>query len=305
MPSSAIARPIAAVAACLASALACFGALAAEDGVGVYLLGIRGPFAGIVPAPGLYLQNDVYLYSGSASASKDLPFNGNLVAGVSAKMFVDAPTLLLSTPVQIAGGNLAFSATLPIGGPDISAALALAGPLGRVISRNLHDSIATVGDPYVSSLIAWHAGTLHWNAGVSVNVPIGDYHDGALANIAFHCWAADLFAAMTWFDPKTGFDLSGAVGITFNGENPVTHYRTGDEFHAEFAASQNLPNGLSFGLVGYFYDQITGASGSGAVMGPFKGRVAALGGMVGYMFKADGRDISTRVRVYREFDVQN
>ena len=41
------------------------------------------------------------------------------------------------------------------------------------------------------------------------------------------------------------------------------------------------------------------------MLGPFKGRVAALGGMVGYMFKADGRDISTRVRVYREFDVQN
>jgi hypothetical protein len=32
---------------------------AAENGVGVYPLGLRGPLAGIVPAPGVYFQNDL------------------------------------------------------------------------------------------------------------------------------------------------------------------------------------------------------------------------------------------------------
>ncbi|WP_431311105.1 transporter [Methylobacterium nigriterrae] len=38
---------------------------------------------------------------------------------------------------------------------------------------------------------------------------------------------------------------------------------------------------LTVGLVGYFYDQLTGDSGSGDRIGPFKGRVTALGGSVG------------------------
>jgi hypothetical protein len=51
--------------------------------------------------------------------------------------------------------------------------------------------------PFLLSSIGWHAGNLHWTGGVGVNVPVGDYREGALANIAFHRWAADLFGAAT------------------------------------------------------------------------------------------------------------
>jgi hypothetical protein len=67
---------------------------AAENGAGVYPLGLRGPFAGIVPAPGVYFQNDFFFYQGDASASRPLPLNGNLVADVHASMPVDIPTIL-------------------------------------------------------------------------------------------------------------------------------------------------------------------------------------------------------------------
>ena len=59
------------------------------------------------------------------------------------------------------------------------------------------------------------------------------------------------------------------------------------------------------GLVGYFYDQLTGDSGSGDKIGPFKGRVVSLGGQVGYTFHVGEIPVSTNVRVYREFDVRN
>jgi len=36
------------------------------------------------------------------------------------------------------------------------------------------------------------------------------------------------------------------------------------------------------GLIGYYYQQITGDSGLGAKLGPFKGRVVALGGTMAY-----------------------
>jgi hypothetical protein len=280
--------------------------LAAENGVGVYPLGLRGPLAGIVPAPGVYFQNDFFFYDGDAGASRPLPLNGNLVADVHAKMPVDIPTLLWSTPIPIAGGNLAFSGSLPIGGPSIDAGLGLTSPfLNSEYVRNAHDAITTVGDPFLVSSIGWHAGDLHWTGGVGLNVPIGDYREGALSNIAFHRWATDVFGAATWLNPKTGIDLSAAVGVTFNGKNSATDYNTGTEFHLEYAATQNLPNGFSFGLVGYYYDQISGDSGTGAKLGAFEGRVTALGGSLGYMFKVDGRDVITRLKIYREFDVTN
>ncbi|WP_186813076.1 transporter, partial [Methylorubrum extorquens] len=62
---------------------------------------------------------------------------------------------------------------------------------------------------------------------------------------------------------------------------------------------------LTVGFVGYFYDQLTGDTGPGDRVGPFKGRVTALGGSIGYTFKLGEIPISTSVRVLREFDTRN
>jgi|SRR5712671_2801984 len=136
---------------------------AAENGVGVYLLGFRGPMAGAVPPPGFYFQNDVYYYNGLAGGSRELPFNGLLLADIKVKMVVDVAIMLWSMPIQIAGGNLAFSATLPFGGPSVDAGAVLSVG-NQVISKNLHSSITTFGDPFVSGFVAWHASNFHWNA---------------------------------------------------------------------------------------------------------------------------------------------
>lgn len=99
--------------------------------------------------------------------------------------------------------------------------------------------------------------------------------------------------------------MSAAVGVTFNGENPTTDYRTGTEFHFEGAVSQYLTKDFSVGVIGYYYQQITGDSGAGAVLGPFKGRVAALGGTVSYAFNVNQMPVTARVKLVREFDAMN
>jgi len=63
----------------------------------------------------------------------------------------------------------------------------------------------------------------------------------------------------------SGIDISGAIGVTFNAENPATNYRTGDELHIEWAVSKTFTPKFSAGLTGYYYDQISGDSG--AVLG--------------------------------------
>ncbi len=281
------------------------GATAAENATGIYALGYRGPLAGVTPPPGLYFQNDVYLYSGKTSASREFEFNGNIVANVRGSAQVDFPTLLYVTPIQIAGGSFALSFSEPFGHQDVNAGAVLTGPLGKSMGTSISDQTFTAGDPVVSSFIGWHAGNFHWQLGELLNIPVGDYHEGALANIAFHRFAADSFATFTWLDPKIGLDLSAAVGVTVNGENPTTLYRTGDEFHLEWAATYSFSKQLSAGPAGYFYDQFTGDSGQGAILGPLEGRVTAVGGTVSYAFDLNKIPVVARLKAFREFDVSN
>lgn len=110
---------------------------------------------------------------------------------------------------------------------------------------------------------------------------------------------------MTWFDPKVGLDISVAAGVTFNGENDATQYKTGNEFHVEWAAEQHLSKQVSIGFVGYYYEQITGDSGEGAVLGPFEGRVLALGGTAAFTFELDKTPVAVRLKAFKELDVEN
>ncbi len=169
----------------------------------------------------------------------------------------------------------------------------------------MSQSRTSFGDPQAGAVLGWNSGNFHWNTGFLVNVPIGDYENGALDNLAFNHWSFDINGAATWLDPTIGFELSAAMGITFNEKNSATDYKTGDEFHLEFAALQHFSQTFSAGLVGYHYQQVSGDSGSGAVLGAFKGRVTALGPHVAFTFPVDGTPVSVNGRVLVEFDTKN
>ena len=258
-------------------------------------------------AAGRLSQNTVYWYQGSNGANRPFPVvGGRTVADVKATVWLDLPAVTFVTPLEILGGHLGFNALIPLGGPSVDAKAAVASPLlPQSPSRALHDSASTYGDPAISMFLGWHQGNFHWTAGVTGFFPVGDYQEGALANVANHRGAADFNGAFTWLDPAIGLDVSLAAGVTTNLENTATHYRTGNELHVEGAITQNFSPQFSLGLVGYYYDQLSGDSGAGATLGAFKGRVAALGGSVGYNFKLGDLPVSTRVKVYREFDVRN
>lgn len=273
----------------------------AESGVGFYLLGSKGPFAAVLPGPGVYFQNDVYFYSGSAGASRDLPVGGRIIGNVDATAYIDLATGLWVVPTSVLGGSLALQATVPWGGQSVDASLDAGGILGASVS----DTVFMIGDPVVGASLGWHNGNWHWTTGFLVNVPVGDYQKGEIANVAFNRWGLDINGGVTWFDPKSGWEVSGVAGFTFNGENPATNYTTGTEFHFEGALTKTFSPQFSAGLVGYYYDQITADSGSGARLGDFEGRVAALGGTAGYNFQLGQTPVSTRVKVYREFAAEN
>ena len=48
-------------------------------------------------------------------------------------------------------------------------------------------------------------------------------------------------------------------------------------------------------MIASHYQQVTGDSGAGATIGPYKGRVTAVGGTVGYTFEVGQIPVSTQV----------
>jgi hypothetical protein len=66
-----------------------------------------------------------------------------------------------------------------------------------------------------------------------------------------------------------------------------------------------LTKQLSVGVIGSHYQQITGDSGEGATLGPYKGRVTAVGGTIGIDFEVGQIPVSTRAKLLREVEVEN
>lgn len=300
MRRNSIAFAVAAIAAVMPPALS----NAAEGGVGFYLLGSKGPAAAVTPPPGIYFQNDLYFFTGDVGAGAQLPTGGKLAVGVDGSAIIELPTLIWVLPEDIAGGHLGLTVSLPIGWKKTSADLTVAGPLGGSGGASVRDEVFTVGDPVVGGFLGWQSGNFHWQVGTMINVPIGDYQKGEISNIAFNHWGADVFAGATWLDPETGLDLSGVVGVTFNAENPATDYRTGNEFHFEWAAVKHFTPQFDAGLIGYYYDQLSGDSGDGANR-PFKGRAASIGATIGWNFKVGETPVSARLKYFHEFGVKN
>jgi hypothetical protein len=280
------------------------GVQAAEGAVGFYLLGSKGSMAGYLPPPGTYIQTTNYFYTGDTDSTLEVA--GLIISGgVDADAYYSLPTAIWVAPEKVLGGNIAFSAIAPIGWKDVSAGVTLTGPLGGVLSTNLEDEETKFGDPVVGAMLGWHQGNWHWNVGSLLNIPVGFWERGNLANIGFNRWAIDTTGAVTWLDPKIGLEFSAAAGFTYNFENSDTDYKTGTEFHFEFAAIQNFSKAFAIGLVGYYYDQISGDSGSGARLGGFEGRVLALGPAVNLNFALGKIPVSTNLKYFHEFEVEN
>ncbi|GAA0648452.1 SphA family protein [Brevundimonas lenta] len=279
-------------------------ARASEGGASLYLLGSGGPGTAIMPpVQGVFFANTLYHYEGSAEAERNFLVGGNLVAGLDADITANFASVLWVPSTDFLGGALGFGAIIPAGEPDVTVSAVITGPLGNSVGVSRNDSAFVVGDPVLMAMWGTSEGNTHFQVSGLLNIPAGDYREGELANLAFHRWAADLSFATTWRDK--GWDVTGKVGVTFNGENDVTDYDTGTEFHAEASVEKIFSPAWSAGVQAYRFQQLTGDSGSGARLGPFKGEVTGLGVTVAHNFEMAGRPATLRLHAATEFDAVN
>ena len=282
-------------------------ALAAEGGKSLYLLGKRGPLAAFLPKPGWYLTDDVYFYD--AHSDDFLPIADRVVQDVDATATLNIVQLSWITDLDVVGGRLAISAVLPFGQVEVRGGGSVLLPDGTEVGRNLKDSVTGFGDPVIGASLGWKKRDgdrfRAWSVYSSVFVPVGDYEVGRLANLGGNRWALDVGGAWTMANFKGGREGSAVLGFTFNDQNDDTGYTSGTDMHLELAVKQHLPKGWSLGVVGYWYEQLTGDSGGAPFLGDFEGRVFGLGPELSYQATLGGVPVGLDLRWYHEFGAEN
>jgi hypothetical protein len=271
-------------AACLAASwLVAQPSKAVEYGVGEYFLGLTIPMSGYLPPPGAYFADTFYLYQGNRPALA-VDFATNIAqAGY-----------YLNT--DLFGATLGFVATIPFFGDTNSVP---AGPFRQT------EAIASIADTDYSAVIGWHSGDNNWCFVLTGFAPTGNYDPNRFVQTGLNRPALDIKGAYTFLSQQTNTEVSGALGMTFNALNTVTDYQSGTELHFEWALNQHFPIGLAAGVGGYFYQQLTNDYGSGDTVGSFKGRVAAVGPLLSYAFKAGEQEVDISGRWFHEFAVEN
>ena len=277
-------------------------AAADEGGVSFWLPGQYGSFAAAPSKPGWSFESTVYYASAAASAGASFARGGGLVGDIKSPIGFGlfTPTYTFADPVW--GGQAAVGMTALVGKNASSASATLTGPGGTALSATRSDDVVGFGDLYPTASVKWNKDVHNFMIYVTSGIPVGAYQSSRLSNLGIGHWAVDSGAGYTYMDEKAGFELSAVVGLTYNFINPYTQYQSGIDSHLDWAISPYLTDKLHIGAVGYFYNQLTGDSGSGARLGEFKSRVAAIGPQIGFFFPLGDRQGYINLRAYYEFD---
>jgi hypothetical protein len=269
---------------------------AAEYALTTYPLGSLAFDAGVTPPPGVYVTDAVSLLTTKIGGAFD--FGGRAFnAGVRADFVGNEVNVLYVPQTKVLNGYLGLSATVPSYYVIYDAKLS-----GALASASAHTEGGGLGDTSFQLQLGWDSEAFSHTFHILGITPTGRYATGFYPITGFNRPSLDLGWAFTWFDKSTKLQFNGAIGFMASLENDATHYQTGDEFHAEWAVGYKFDNGLILGVAGYDYRQISGDSGSGALLGPFKGAIDAIGPGISYTTKMGDTPVTISVRDYQQID---
>jgi len=138
------------------------------------------------------------------------------------------------------------------------------------------------------------------------DIPVGDYQESRLVNLGLGHGAIDGGGGYTYLNPSNNLEFSAVAGLTYNLYNWHSQYQNGLDAHLDTGASYFLTKQLNVGLVGYYFQQITGDRGAGANLGANISRVAGVGPQLNYFFPVGDKIAGVAsVKAYKEFAAQN
>lgn len=216
------------------------------------------------------------------------------------------PGYTFATPIW--GGRLGLNLFIPVGTARteidqlVTGAL---GPIGFAGQSSISDRLTSFGDPAPQISLKWNQGVNNFMLYSRGGIPIGDYNPDRIVNLGDGHAAWDNGFGYTYFNETTGLTFSAITGLTYNFTNPQTDYQNGIDWHTDLEASRFLSKQFFVGVVGYYFNQLTGDTGSGATLGSYQSRIAAIGPEVGVLFPVGEMQGSVNLRGYWEFAAQN
>jgi hypothetical protein len=287
------------VAMSLAMSLCCIFASASEYGISTYRPGLMDLYSGMVPPPGNGVVKDLFLYQDAHEGA--VTEDGRIEVDTHTVTYTDAVFAAYVTRVPVLGSYWAFGTIQML---RIASQSADAGLHGRPL-HNQSTTIGGLGDGiFIPGMLNWNLGQFHLTTAFCFYAPTGEYDPARIISIGLNRWAFEPDVGLTWMD-RSGLEASLFVGYTINTTNQATHYRSGDEFHADFALAKHFADGFLFGMAGYAFQQTTADNGSGATLGPYKGRVIGLGPLVGRTVTIGEIPINLTFKYNFEFAEQN
>jgi hypothetical protein len=275
-------------------------ALAAEGASSNYLPGAYGNFGvALAPAPGVYFQNDLFYYNADAQRAV---LSGLVDVTLDTQIYVDLVTAVWVPDYRIFGAQFAAGVFVPFINAELSGSVTV--PIVGTVSRS--GSRFDVGDiAFMPASLFWAINeSLHVNLYEAITTPTGPYTTSRVLNIGRNYFSFDTVMAITWFNQSSGTEISATPGIMINTENTATNYRTGTEFHMDWMVNQFFSPTFALGVHGYVYQQLSGDSGSGAILGDFRGEAYAVGPALMWVPIIDGKPVKLMAKFMHEFGVQ-
>ncbi|MDF3933898.1 SphA family protein [Pseudomonas citronellolis] len=239
---------------------------ATEGGGTSYPLGAENYMSGAMPPPGFYGQLFVNHYEADNLRGNDgrkLPVDFRVRANAI------VPRLIWVSDYQLLGGSFALHAIVPL--VDV-----------KVDLNGLSQHNRGLGDVIFGPALGFHhSDKFHSILAFDMIAPTGRYDKNDLANPGRNYWVFEPVYAMSYVDPN-GPNLDAKVMYDFNRKNPDTDYRSGQEFHVDYALGWGFGNGLVAGVGGYFYRQTTNDRQDGERIEDNKGRSFAIGPSLKY-----------------------
>ena len=278
--------------------------LAGEGGTAHVLPGANATLMDVLPtSPGWFFKPMYLHYSGKASSQ--IP----TASGLTTNLDATANTFVLGggytfEQTVLGGAHYTVGAFLPYSWLDVSANVQT--PVGTIRRQS---NVSGFGDlTMVPAMLAWKTGDWQIDALMPIYAPTGSYQQGRLGNPGLNYWTFDPMIGVAYSNKKSGFNAMLHAGYAINTENSATDYRSGSLLHFDAAIQQILPVGsgfLTLGAEGFYFPQVTGDSGAGAVLGSFKGMTAGLGPVLGYILPLGKQSLAVELKWLPELDTKN
>lgn len=206
-------------------------ALAAENGLGHYPVGVNTAAAGLLPTPG---KGEVATYSMYTNETYFAgPDGKGAVPGFDSSVTTLVPRMLYTLPDTITGYHLPI--TIGLVTPFVNLNLNTPGGHGHIFG------VADIDLETDIQLNSPRNGFFSY-AGLVTYFPTGSYNKVRIANLGLNYYTFHPQYSLTWFANRN-LEIDGNTSLSFNTKNTATDYHSGAQFYAEYSANYRFfPN---------------------------------------------------------------